>query len=96
VRSIIFKNNFGEIEASTDQLLDGPDIVERFAANGEVPPRNRFVLPVEIFRTDGLKGEFVFVTQGGTEYRENASTVLGGGAPTSNGKSLMCQIESRN
>jgi len=95
VRSIIFKNNFGEIEASTDQLLDGPDIVERFAANGEVPPRNRFVLPVEIFRTDGLKGEFVFVTQGGTEYRENASTVLGGGAPTSNGKSLMCQIESQ-
>lgn len=60
-----------------------------------MPLRNRFVLPVDVFRTDGLKGDLVFITQSGVEFHEKAATVLGGGASAGNGKSMMCHIDSQ-
>jgi len=95
VKFIAFENSLGEIEASTDRLSEGPDIVERFASDGEVPLRSHFVLSVDLFRTDGLKGDLVFITQRGAEFREKATTVLSGGAPAGNGNALMCHIDSQ-
>jgi hypothetical protein len=95
VKFIAFKNHLGEIEASTDRLSEGPDIVARFASDEEVPLRNHFVLSVDLFRIDGLKGDLVFITQSGAEFREKAAIVLGGGAPAGNGKALMCHIDSQ-
>lgn len=95
VKLIAFKNNFRETEASTAQLTEGKDVVEQFASAGEVPLRNRFSLSVDLFRTGELKGDLVFVTQSGAEFREKAATVLAGGSPAGPSGLLMCHIDSQ-
>lgn len=95
VKLIAFKSNFGETEASTDQLTEGADVVERFASDGEVPLRNHFSLSVDLFRTGELKGDLVFVTQSGAEFHEKVATVLAGGSPVGPSGSLMCHIDSQ-
>jgi hypothetical protein len=86
----------GEIDSAISTFGERADVVKQFAAEGEVPLKNEFGLPLTIRRKGDPAGKLIFITQSGRKFIGSTQSILASQAPTENGAAqaepLRCHI----